>query len=564
MVERVGADHWDLGRLEDAWTARGLDRRSLMKLIGAGAGMTALTTLVATPGGALAQDATGSQVSLEWAAPRTLGPLFATAGSEQQIGRLIFGAIVKMSDQLEPLPDIAESVDVSDDATVYTFNLRQNVTFNDGTPLTSADVVFTIERAVDSRTASFWQGRFMGLAGAAEYSEQQADSIEGLTAPDDYTVVLTMSTPNSAFLSTLADFTGLGILPMHILGDIAPENLINDPFNLAPTVGAGPYNYVTYESDQYLELEANPTFWGDAPAIERIFMRILLPDIAAAELEAGAVDLISVSLDDMERLGENPDLTIISIESPSLDSISVNLDREYFQDVRVRQALQYAIDRENITSQLYMGQATVRNSPIFGPAWMGVPEGLNEYPFDPDMARQLLADAGWDSSLEVQMMYGAGQSSTFQNMVAIIQQQWADVGFTANLLQLDSAELVRKLVTEPDYDLYIGGGGVYGAEPSISARYYNSNNFTPGGSNNVRYSNPEIDELYVQGTAVSSEEERKAIYTQIAQTLNEDVPSIFLWSPNTNFAVNNRLLGFAPPAYVNNRVWNAEEWSLEG
>ena len=228
----------------------------------------------------------------------------------------------------------------------------------------------------------------------------------------------------------------------------------------------------------------------------------------------------------------------------------------------MRQALQYAIDRESITSQLYMGQATVRNSPIFGPDWMGVPEGLNEYPFDPDMARQLLADAGWDSSLEVEMMYGAGAPSTFQNMVAIIQQQWADVGFTANLLQLDSAELVRKLVTEPDYDLYIGGGGVYGAEPSISARYYNSNNFTPGGSNNVRYSNPEIDELYVQGTAVSGEPERKVIYTQIAQILNEDVPSIFLWSPNTNFAVNNRLLGFAAPAYVNNRVWNAEEWSL--
>ena len=155
MVERVGADRWDLGRLEDVWTARGLDRRDLMKLVGAGAGLTALTTLVTTPGGAAAQEATGSQVSLEWASPRTLGPLFATAGAEQQIGRLIFGALVKMSDQLEPLPDLAESVDVSDDATVYTFNLRQNATFNDGTPLTSADVVFTIERAVDSRTASF-------------------------------------------------------------------------------------------------------------------------------------------------------------------------------------------------------------------------------------------------------------------------------------------------------------------------------------------------------------------------------------------------------------------------
>jgi peptide/nickel transport system substrate-binding protein len=533
-----------------------------MKLIGAGAGMTALTTLVTTPGSAVAQDAAASQVSLEWTKPRTLGPLFSTAGSEQQVGRLVLGALVKMTDTLEAVPDLAESVDISDDATVYTFNLHQNATFNDGTPLTSADVVFTIERAVDTRTGSFWKGRFMGLVGAAEYADQTAETIEGLTAPDDYTVVLTLATPDAAFLPTLADFTGLGILPKHILGEVPPESLIDDPFNLAPTVGAGPYNFVTYESDQYVELEANPTFWGEAPAIQKIFMRILLPDIAAAELEAGAIDLISVSLDDMERLGQNENLTIVTLPSPSLDSISVNLDREYFQDVRVRQALQYAIDRENITSQLYKGEAIVRNSPIFGPDWMGVPEGLNEYAFDPDMARQLLTDAAWDTELEVEMMYGAGATSTFQNMVAIIQQQWADVGFKVSLLQLDSAELVRKLVTEPDYDLYIGGGGVYGAEPSISSKYYLSNNFTPGGANNVRYANPEIDELYAAGKAEADPAARVEIYTQIAKILNEDLPSIFLWSPNTAFAVNKRLIDFKAPAYVNNRLWNAEEWSL--
>jgi peptide/nickel transport system substrate-binding protein len=533
-----------------------------MKLVGAGAGMSAITAMATAPGGALAQDA-ASQVTMEWRNPRTLGPLFSTAGYEQQVERLIFGALVKMSNDLQPLPDLAESVDVSDDATVYTFNLHQNATFNDGTPLTSADVVFTVERAVDTRTGSFWKGRFAGLVGADAYADQSAETIEGLTAPDDYTVVMTLSAPNSAFLPTLADFTGLGILPKHILGEVAPENLIEDPFNLAPTVGAGAYNFVDYKADQYLELEANPTFWGDAPAVQKLFMRVLLPDIAVAELEAGTVDVISVALDDMERLGENPDLTLISIPSPSLDTISVNLDREFFQDVRVRQAMQYAIDRESITSQLYKGQATVTNSPIFGPDWMGVPEGLNEYPYDPDKARSLLAEAGWDSSIEPEMMYGAGANSTFNNMVAVIQQQWADVGFNVSLLQLDSAELVRKLVTEPDYDLYIGGGGVYGAEPSISSKYYLSNNFTPGGANNVRYANPEIDELYAAGTAASTQEERVAIYTQIAQILNEDLPSIFLWSPNTNFAVNNRLIGFEAPAYVDNRVWNAETWSVE-
>ena len=474
----------------------------------------------------------------------------------------MLGALVKMTDKLEAVPDLAETVDVSDDATVYTFKLHENATFNDGTPLTSADVLFTIERAVDTRTGSFWKGRLMGLVGAAEYADQTADTIEGLTAPDEHTVVFTLATPDAAFLPTLADFTGLGILPKHILGEIAPEALIDDPFNLAPTVGAGPYNFVTYESDQYVELEANPTFWGDAPAIQKIFMRILLPDIAAAELESGTIDLISVSLDDMERLSQNENLTIVTIPSPSLDSISVNLDREFFKDVRVRQAMQYAIDRESITSQLYKGEAVVRNSPIFGPDWMGVPEGLNEYAYDPEKAKQLLIDAGWDSNLEVEMMYGAGAASTFNNMVAVIQQQWADVGFKVNLLQLDSAELVRKLVTEPDYDLYIGGGGVYGAEPSISSKYYLSNNFTPGGANNVRYANPELDDLYAQGRAESDQAKRVGIYTQIATILNTDLPSIYLWSPNTAFAVNKRIIGFAPPAYVNNRIWNAEEWSL--
>jgi peptide/nickel transport system substrate-binding protein len=255
-------------------------------------------------------------------------------------------------------------------------------------------------------------------------------------------------------------------------------------------------------------------------------------------------------------------VTVVGVPSPSLDSISVNLDREYFQDKRVRQAMQYALDRNTIVEQLYQGRAIVRNSPIFGPEWMGVPEGLNEYAYDPDMARQLLEEAEWDSELRPQMMYVPGGNPTFDNMVSIVQAQWAEVGFNVELLQLDSSELVQKLVVEPDYDLYIGGGGVYGADPSISAKYYHSDNLTPGGANNVRYVNPELDQLYADGKGAADPEERKAIYTQIAQVLNEDLPSIFLWSPDSNFAFNNRLQGFEPPQYINNRLWNVEDWSV--
>ena len=556
-------ERWDLERLTAEWTARGLDRRQLMKLISAGAGATALSTLMVTPR-AGAQDAGGgSQVSLLWRDPTTLSPLFSTAGSEQQVERLIFGSLVKMTADLDQVEDMATEIEISDDATEYTFTLHDNTVFNDGTPLTSADVVFTIERAVDARTASYWRGRLLGIAGAAAYGDQEAESITGLEAPDERTIKITLENPDSAFLVNFVDFSGFGILPKHILEEIEPDQLINHPFNLEPTVGAGAYNFVRYESDQFLELERNETYWGEQPAVERIFLRILQPEIAVAELEQGNLDVMPIGIDEIDRLAENPNLTVVSVPSPSLDTISVNLDREYFQDKRIRQAVMYALDRNTITEQIYQGQAQVMNSPIFGPDWMGIPEGLNEYPYDPDRARELLEEAGWDSSRTVEMMYVPGGNRTFDTMVPVVQAQFAEVGIQVELLQLESPELIRKLVTEPDYDMYIGGGGVYGADPSICSKYYIEKNLTPAGANNTRYVNPELDEMFDQGRVASDQDERRAIYTEIAQVLNEDLPSIFLWSPNTNFASSTRLQGFEPPRYVNNQLWNAEEWSLD-
>ncbi|HWV35865.1 MAG TPA: ABC transporter substrate-binding protein [Thermomicrobiales bacterium] len=559
------SEKWNLEQLSRAWTQRGLDRRELMKLIGAGAGLSAMTTLFTAPGAgaAAAQQEGEAQVSIEWRKPQTLNPIFSTAGFEQQVERAILGSLVRMSDKLEPTGDLAEKIDVSDDATVYTFHLQPKATFNDGTPLTSADVIFTFERALDKRVGSIWTGRLQGIKGAAEYGDQRADTVEGLSAPDDHTVVFTLSHPDAAFLAILADFCGLGILPKHILGDVAPDQLVNDKFNLAPTVGAGAYKFVQYASDQYVELEANDTYWGGRPAVDRLFLRIVDAEVAVAEIEKGTIDLISVSIDDMERLQQNENLTVVSVPSPSMDSISFNLDLDYFKDKRIRQAATYAIDRENIVKEIYKGNAIVRNSPIFGPEWMGIPEGLNEYPYDPDKAKQLLSDAGWDSGRKVQMMYNPAGNKSFNNMIPIIQAQLGEVGMQIELVQYDAAEINKHLVTDHDYEIYIGGGGVYGADPNISSKYYLSNGFTPTGGNSVWYANPEVDALYEQGREAGDQAKRKEIYTQLAQLLNEECPSVFLWSPNTNFAFNKRLKGFLPPAYVDNRLWNSEQWSVE-
>ncbi len=560
------AETWDLARLTQEWTARGLDRRDLMKMIAAGAGGAALATLLGvSPDRAVAasaKQASDTPVSIRWDAPVFLNPLFSTSGSEQQIERLMFGALVKMSDALVPTPDLAETVDVSDDASVYTFKLHEGITFNDGTPLTSADVQFTLERAIDTRTGSYWKGRLVGIKGAADYADQKADSIVGIETPDDLTIILTMEKPNSAFLINLCNFAGLGILPKHILEGVPPEAMQEDPFTLAPTVTAGAFSFTKFEVDQYLEVARNDSYFGAAPALDRMFLKIVTPDVGIAQLETGEIDLMSLPISEKERVSTLDGITVVSVPSPSMSFLALNMSSPALQNKGMRQAMMQAIDRAGILAQVYQGEGEITNSPIFGPEWMGVPEGLNEYAYDVDAAKAALDASGWDTSQEVSMLVVVPASKEDEAAAAIIQEQLKQAGITLNILNIDSAELARRVIQGNDYDIMYGGGGVFRADPSISATYFLTQNFTPAGGNYSHYSNPQIDDLYPQGSAVKDTEERKAVYTQIAQILNDELPWIYLWSPNSVYAFRNRLQGFAAPSYTNNKFWNAETWSV--
>ncbi len=558
-------EQWNVDRLTAEWLARGLSRRDLMRLVAAGASASILTPLLpaVSPGVEAQTPVAGGQVSMLWKKPVTLHPLFSTAGYEQQVERLMFGALVKMTDKLDPVPDLAEKIDVSPDAKTYTFTLRPNLKFNDGEPLTARDVVFTIERAVDARTGSYWQGRLIGIAGAEAYSTQDAQTISGIETPDDRTVKITLAEPDAAFLVSLGSFSGLGILPAHVLKDVPPDQMAQHSFALAPTVSAGAFEFVTYQTDQYLELQPNETYAGPAPALDRLFLRILQQDTALAALERGELDLLSVPVEEVERVKTIPNVTVVSVPSPSMDQIGINLDRPYFQDKRVRQAMMYAIDRQAIVEAIYKGEARVINSPIIGPDWMGTPE-FTPYAFDVEKARQLLQEAGWDSSQRVELMLRSDISKIRVTIAPIIQEQLRAAGIAVELLQVEGAEANRKFIQESDYDLYFYGGGVYRADPSIAALYYHSRNLTPGGGNGTRYVNPEVDALFQQGQATTDLEERKRIYTEVARILNEDVPTVYLWSPNSIFATSRRLQGFAAPSYVDNQLWNASDWWVSG
>ena len=533
-----------------------VSRRSLFKGTAAAAGLTMLSAQSLRE--ALAQEGDGGEVTMLIRKPTTLNPLYSTSGNEQQIERLIFGALVKSDDQLQPVPDLAESVEASPDGLTYTFVLKPDLAFNDGEPLTSRDVAFTFETAARPEVASVWQGRILAIAGAQEFADGAAETISGVETPDERTVVVTLAAPDGTFLLTLADYSGLGILPEHALADVPFDQLPNMTY-LEPQVTAGAYNLTLHEVDQYIELTRSETYTPKVPALDRILLVIRDPAIALADLELGDLDIMRLTNDDIEAVEGMDGVSLVSVQSPSMDHIVLNLLRPHLQDKRLRQAMMHAIDRQVVVESLLGGRGEVVNSPIFGPDWMGIPEGLNVYEYDPDKARALLTEMNWDASQKIVAM-SVSPGEWYGDVVA---QQINDVGINFELLLVDVSQLLDEILKEePTFDSFLNGGDTYRADPNIASLFYATDQWAPAGGNLCRYSNPELDQLFVDGRATNDLDVRKGIYTQAAQILNEDVPNIFLWSGNSHFGVNDRVQGFLGPGYVDNRLWNAEDWTV--
>ena len=502
--------------------------------------------------------ATVSEVKMLIRKPSTLNPLFSTSGNEQQIERLVMGALIKSNDKLAPVADLAETFEGTSDGLSYTFKLRTGLVFNDGTPLTSRDVAFTFETAVKPATGSVWQGRLLAIAGAQEFADGTATTISGVETPDKLTVTITLAKPDGTFLLTLADYSGLGILPEHALKDIPPDQLKNKTY-LEPEVTAGAYDLVKYEVDQFIELARSVTYTPKRPALDRILLAIREPSVALGEMKIGDLDIMRIPLDEVETVAKMPDVSLVSVLSPSMDHIVFNLTRPYLQDKRLRQAMMYAIDRKSIVESLLRGRGEVVNSPIFGPEWMGTPDGLNTYDYDPAKAKALLAEMGWNASQKI-VALTVTPGEWYGEVVA---QQINDVGIKFELQLVDVSQLLDQILkADPIYDSFLNGGDTYRADPNIASLFYASDQFSPGGGNMCHYSNLKLDKLFTDGRASNDLVVRKKLYTRAAQILNEDVPNLFLWSPNSSFAVNKRVQGFAAPGYSDNRLWNADDWTV--
>jgi peptide/nickel transport system substrate-binding protein len=440
--------------------------------------------------------------------------------------------------------DLAESWEINDDATQYTIHLRDGVTWHDGEPFTSADVKFTIELAADPDSASYIGAKFVGV-----------DSIE---TPDDLTAILHLGTGNSTLLDA---FTFLVMLPKHALESITPADLVASEWWLTNPIGTGPFKWSAYEPGQYIELVAFDDYWRGRPKLDKIINRFF-PEAGSSviALRSGEIAFTYLTSDEAVALEGEANLNVLSGPSQVLNNLSFDLTDPRFQDARVRQAFMYAIDRSLIIEQLYQGNATA--VPCAYLLEQYIPDGLNDYAFDPDMAKQLLTDAGWDSSQSVEIVtYYQDQLS--QDVLVTIQQMLADVGVTVTLRAVDVPTFNTIGPDPTQWEMYFAGAA-NGPDPDVMATHFESKESNPSVRNWSGIKDPQLDELFAQGRQETDAAARAEVYQEICRIMNEQVYIASLWVPTRFGGVSTSVQDFVwIPAPGGGRYYDAAEtWSV--
>jgi peptide/nickel transport system substrate-binding protein len=477
----------------------------------------------------------------------------------QQISFLFLDKLLTVADDWSLQPRLAERWETGSDGKSVTFFLRKGIKWSDGAPLTARDIQFTFKSTMDVRTAAA-PGPTSIIKGYQDFRDGKIASPPGLVIVDDTTFRLEFDTPNAGFVPSIS-FLGFQILPEHILGSVDPTQLEQHPFFQNPTVASGPFKFVKYETDQFIQVERNPNFWGPPAKLERIFVHIATSDVATAQLQKGEILHTQISVTDTDTLKNAPGVKVANKPAAGIFVMAPMFDGTKLNNKLVRQALVYAIDREGIVKQVLKGYGRVVNSHIIGPEWALNPN-LNKYEYNPDKARALLKEAAWDANTPVVINWMAGQGGRdVENSLLIAQSQLQAVGIKADFQPLERGPLLEA-ITGRKFDLVSYGGGVYTVDPDSTSYVLMCQFIQPKGANNAGYCNPNVDRLFLEGRAATDQAQRAKAYQEASALINEDVSHVWLFVADAIYGYSDKLQGLKPHGDFNSAYWNAHEWSV--
>jgi peptide/nickel transport system substrate-binding protein len=449
----------------------------------------------------------GTAVMLIESSPLNLDPRIGTDAQSERIGELIFEGLLRRDENFTLQPRRAESWEVPDPLT-YIFHLRRGVHFHDGRPMTSADVKWTLDSLRDGTVRS-------AKTSAYRY-------IDRVDAPDPLTVTIHLREPYAALLWNLSD-GAIGVVPAG-----SGEELSGNP------VGTGPFRFVSQEQDREVLLERNPQYWGKPAALARVRFNVV-PDATtrALEMRKGSADaeIDALPADTIPILERQPQLRIERAPGTTYQYLAMNLRDPILRDVRVRQALAYAIDRAPIIHYLGHDLARPSNS-VLPPQHWAYDAAAKAYPYDPAQARKLLDEAGYRAGADGVRFHLMMKTSTDEGtrlLCAVLQQQLREVGIALDIRSYEFATFYAD-VTKGAFQLYsmrwVGGSN---QDPDVFENLFDSASFAPRRANRGYYSNPEVDRLIAEGRRSVDPKQRVAIYAKLQEILNEELPYVHLW-----------------------------------
>ncbi len=467
------------------------------------------------------------------AEPVALDPAQVTDLNSNRVGRRVVEALVAFADEsTQIVPGLAESWTISKDGLTYTFKLRKGIAFHDGTPLNAAAVKFSIERQINPEHPANKLGKY-------PFAVYNLGNVKAVEAMDDSTVRFVLKEPRASFLAIMTSGAASIVSPTAAMKS-------GQDYAVSP-VGTGPFKFASWDRGQRVVLEKNPSYWRYPVKVDRVIYRPVTEDQARlTELLTGGLDLIvGTPPDFVAQLENHPKVTLQKQVGAHVWYLGFNNTKKPFDDKRVRQALNYAVNKDAIVRDVLKGTGAVSKGPVLPGTW-GDEGGLKPFPYDPEKARKLLAEAGLASGFTTTLWVpesGSGMQSPVA-MSTIIQSNLKAVGVNVTLQTMEWGTFLAKLRTK-EQDMFALSWMAGSEDPDlVMYPLLHSSQWTPVGPNRALYKNTRFDEVLSQARLTTDQAKRAELYREAQRLLHDDPPWIFIDHEVQTAAFAKRVQGF--------------------
>ncbi len=457
--------------------------------------------------------------------PPTLDPHLTTDATSAEIIVEVFGGLMTIDKDLNVVPDLAENVDVSDDGRIYTFRLRRDVQFHDGKPVTAEDVRWSLERVTNPLTESPVVDQYLGdIVGVKEKLNGDALTISGVKVVDEYTIEITIDEAKSYFLAKMTYPTGFVLDRENV--EANPKRWFREPN------GTGPFRLTEYKVGETMVLTRNENYHLGAPKLREVEF-ILSGGTSMLMYENDEIHISGISLADLDRIKDpSSDLHGELREAPpafSVNYIGLNVNEPPLDDVKVRQALNLAIDKQEIAT-IVLGDLVVPAKGILPPGFPGFSDEVQGFQFDPVRAKTLLEESKYGGDLEnlppiTITTPGSFGANVSLDMEVVLQMWERNLGITAEFQQTEFATFLKDLHKRRFQMFDIGWIADYPDPENFLDLLFHSES----SNNHTNYSNPIVDDLLMQARVETDETARFALYHEVEQQILDDAPWIPLW-----------------------------------